>query len=90
MTIDELAKKVVAETSGEVSEKEAVAFLKALPVAIKTAVKNGEEVEIYGIGRFTKNEKAAYVGRNPRTGEKVEIPAKSSVAVKLFPKFKKI
>ena len=90
MTIDELAKKLCDETNGEVSQKQAVALIKALPNVIRTSVKNDGEIELNGIGRFVKQETPARTGRNPRTGEQIEIAAKTTISVKLFPKFKKI
>lgn len=43
---------------------------------------NGERVEIRGFGSFCINERPPRIGRNPKTGEKVEVPAKASVYFK--------
>jgi DNA-binding protein HU-beta len=50
--------------------------------AITTALKNGDEVRLVGFGTFTVASRAASEGRNPRTGEKIQIPATKQ------PKFK--
>ena len=46
------------------------------------AVKKGDEVRLVGFGTFTVARRAASEGRNPRTGEKIQIPASKQ------PKFK--
>lgn len=50
--------------------------------AITDALKGGDEVRLVGFGTFSVAERAASEGRNPRTGEKIEIPASKQ------PKFK--
>jgi integration host factor subunit beta len=46
------------------------------------ALANGDRVEIRGFGAFSVKEREARVGRNPRTGESVEVPAKKMPAFK--------
>ena len=51
---------------------------KALDAAISSiteALKRGEEVKIVGLGSFVVASRAAGEARNPRTGEKVQVPA---------------
>lgn len=43
---------------------------------IVSALKKGEEVEIRGLGSFRFRSRAPRKGRNPKTGERVEVPAK--------------
>lgn len=43
---------------------------------VVTALKEGEEVEIRGLGSFRFRSRAPRKGRNPKTGERVEVPAK--------------
>ena len=43
---------------------------------IVAALKQGDRVNISGFGTFSVSERASRVGRNPKTGEKVEVPAK--------------
>ena len=50
--------------------------------AITAALKSGEEVRLVGFGTFSVSSRAASEGRNPRTGQKIDIPASKQ------PKFK--
>ncbi|PLX39361.1 MAG: DNA-binding protein HU [Hyphomicrobiales bacterium] len=50
--------------------------------AVAASLKGGEEVRIIGFGNFAVTERAASEGRNPRTGETIQIPASKT------PKFK--
>ncbi len=43
---------------------------------VKKAIASGERVEIRGFGSFTLREYRAYKGRNPKTGEVVEVEPK--------------
>jgi len=49
---------------------------------LAAALKGGDEVRLVGFGNFVVAERAASEGRNPRTGEKIDIPASKQ------PKFK--
>ncbi|MCX7858067.1 MAG: integration host factor subunit beta [Deltaproteobacteria bacterium] len=44
--------------------------------SIKRAIINGERVEIRGFGSFSPRHYGAYTGRNPKTGEKVQVKPK--------------
>jgi integration host factor subunit beta len=44
--------------------------------AISAALARGERVEIRGFGSFKLNHRPARIGRNPKTGELVQVPAK--------------
>ncbi len=44
---------------------------------ITSALSKGDRVELRGFGAFSVKERASRVGRNPRTGDKVEVAAKS-------------
>jgi integration host factor subunit beta len=44
--------------------------------SVVTALRNGEEVEIRGFGSFRFRNRAPRKGRNPKTGEKVDVPPK--------------
>jgi len=43
---------------------------------ITEALANGDRVELRGFGAFSVKERGARTGRNPRTGESVEVPCK--------------
>lgn len=78
---------VMAETSG-LSKKDCEVALAAFIAAIETALKSGDKVQLVGFGSFEVKERAARTGRNPATGEQVEIPASKSPAFKAGKAFK--
>ena len=49
---------------------------------IMTAAQSGEEVSLFGFGKFKVADRAARKGRNPRTGEAVKIAASKTVRFK--------
>lgn len=50
--------------------------------SIEAALMEGEEVSVPGFGKFSIKERAARVGHNPQTGEKIKIKAKTVAAFK--------
>lgn len=64
----------VAETS-ELSKKDASKAVDAVFEAITDSLKTGEKVQIIGFGNFEVRDRAARKGRNPQTGDEIEIPA---------------
>jgi len=57
------------------SKADAERAVEAMVNAITNTLKNGEEVSIAGLGIFEPKMRAARTGRNPRTGESIEIQA---------------
>jgi DNA-binding protein HU-beta len=49
---------------------------------VTEALKKGEKVNISGFGTFTVSNRKARTGRNPKTGEPIEIPASRSAKFK--------
>ena len=66
----------------ELSKKDAEAALKAFIYVVSEELKKGEKVQLVGFGTFEVSERAAREGRNPQTGETMEIKASKA------PKFK--
>ena len=62
----------VAEAS-ELSKKDATKAVDAVFESILEALKNGDKVQLIGFGNFEVRERAARKGRNPQTGEEIEI-----------------
>ena len=60
---------------GDLTKKDADVALNAVIDAIKDALKAGEKVSLVGFGTFTVKERAARTGKNPATGETIEIAA---------------
>lgn len=50
--------------------------------AIEEALSRGQEVRLVGFGTFVTATRKAAKGRNPRTGEEIDIPASTSVRFK--------
>ena len=65
---------VIASTTN-VTKKEADAILTALVDTIVSEVSLGNKVSLVGFGSFERRERKAREGRNPKTGEKMLIPA---------------
>lgn len=57
------------------SKKDADAAITAVFDSITEALKNGDKVQLVGFGTFSVRERAAKEGLNPRTKEKINIPA---------------
>lgn len=64
----------VAETS-ELSKKDASKAVDAVFDSILNALNSGDKVQLIGFGNFEVRERAARKGRNPQTGEEIEIAA---------------
>lgn len=71
----------VAEKS-ELSKKDATKAVDAVFDTILNTLKKGEKVQLIGFGNFEVRERAARKGRNPQTGEEIEIPASRVPAFK--------
>lgn len=70
--------KDIAER-GEFTKADAETALKAVQGAIIAVLVNGDKITLPGFGTFKVVETAARTGRNPKTGEPVEIPAKRKI-----------
>ena len=71
----------VAEQAG-ISKKEAGAALDAFVGYIAEACQRGERCTVPGLGSFAVSQRKAREGRNPRTKEKIRIPASKGVRFK--------
>jgi len=69
----ELVDAIAAEA--DVSKAAAGRAVDAMVSAVTTALQRGEQVSLVGFGTFTVRERAARTGRNPQTGENIEIQA---------------
>lgn len=73
MTKTELV-SVVAEKSG-LTKVDAERAVKAVVDTVTACLQNGQSLSLVGFGTFSVSQRAARTGKNPRTGEKLEIPA---------------
>lgn len=72
---------VVADKAG-LSKTDSTGAVDSVFDAITEALSGGGEVRLVGFGTFSVSQRRASEGRNPRTGEKIKIPASKQ------PKFK--
>ncbi len=80
MNKSELVAAVASAT--ELSRTDAAAATDAVFSAITDALKNGNAIQLVGFGSFSITDRAAREGRNPRTGDSIQIAASKQ------PKFK--
>ena len=77
----------IAEEAG-ISKKDAEAALKAFVNTVEKELKDGGKVQLVGFGTFEVSKRAARTGRNPQTGEAMEISASRSPRFKAGKAFK--
>ncbi len=75
MTKSELIEQI-SSSYPDMTKKQIEFIINSVFISIKEAIKDGDKVEIRGFGSFKIREKQSKVGRNPKTGNKVEIPEK--------------
>lgn len=75
---------LIATVAGKtgLSKSEAAKAVDGVFDSITASLKKGQEVRLVGFGTFSVSRRAASQGRNPRTGESIQIPASNQ------PKFK--
>ncbi|WKL02671.1 HU family DNA-binding protein [Paenibacillus amylolyticus] len=66
----------------ELSKKDVTKAVDAVFEAISEALQSGDKVQLVGFGNFEVHERSARKGRNPQTGEEIEIPASKIPAFK--------
>ena len=69
--------KAMAEKTG-LSEKDTKATLEAFRAVVTETMAAGDEISMTGFGRFATKFHDAHTGLNPRTGEQMEISAKTT------------
>ena len=86
MKKDELV-QAIAE-SADVSKADADRVLKALVDTVTSGVASGEKIQIPGLGTFDARDRSAREGRNPQTGETIQIAATTVPGFKAASAFK--
>jgi integration host factor subunit beta len=74
MTKADLVEEVAKVT--ELTRKDSEVIVDTMFESVIKALKTGDKLEVRGFGSFRVRQRNARVGRNPKTGEKVEVPAK--------------
>ena len=61
----------------ELTRKESEVIVETIFDSVVESLKTGDKVEIRGFGSFRTRERKGRVGRNPKSGERVEVPPKT-------------
>lgn len=80
MNKSDLIAKVAEST--DLAKKDVVKAVDAVFEAISDALQTGDKVQLVGFGNFEVRERSARKGRNPQTGEEINIPASKVPAFK--------
>ena len=80
MNKTELVAAIAEKT--DLPKKDSEKALKAFTDVVAEELKKGEKIQLVGFGTFEVSERAARTGRNPQSGEEMQIPASKA------PKFK--
>ena len=60
----------------ELTRKESEVIVEAIFDSVVRSLRSGDKIEIRGFGSFRTRERQARIGRNPKTGDRVDVPAK--------------
>ena len=60
----------------EMTRKDSEVIVEAIFDSVVRSLRAGDKIEIRGFGSFRTRQRKPRVGRNPKTGERVEVPAK--------------
>lgn len=60
----------------EMTRKDSEIIVEAIFDSVVRSLKAGEKIEIRGFGSFRTRQREARIGRNPKTGARVDVPAK--------------
>jgi integration host factor subunit beta len=83
--------KQLSENYPNFLKKDLEKFTNIILNEIKNTLKRGERVELRGFGIFSSKTQKARISRNPKTGEKVNTPAKKTIHFKMSKEmFKKL
>lgn len=74
MTKAELVERVA--DSAQLTKKHAELIVNTVFESIVQSLKEGEKIELRGFGSFRIRQRGSRIGRNPKTGEKVDVPPK--------------
>ena len=80
MTKAELVAKIASEDG--ITKSQAEKALDGFVSAVSGALATGDKITLVGFGTFSVGERSQREGRNPRTGEKIKIPASKVVKFK--------
>jgi DNA-binding protein HU-beta len=81
MTKSELIEEI--EQRSGLNRAQSKAAVEAFVASVTAALKRGEEVRLMGFGSFTPISRGATMGRNPRTGAEVKVPASKTARFRI-------
>lgn len=79
--------EAISQDTG-VSKEDTANIVDSFINQIKLTLAKGDQVTLVGLGTFTVRDRAARVGRNPRTGEEIQIKASKNPTFKAGASFK--
>ena len=79
--------KEISDNYPNFLRKDLEKFLEIILNEIKKSLTRNEACEIRGFGRFSTNKQKKRIGRNPKTGEKIEVPEKKTIHFKIAKEF---
>lgn len=82
MTRSVLIEKVTDKVEG-LTKKQVEAIINTIFEGMKEALAHGEKIEIRGFGNFRLKIREGKTARNPKTGEKVQVPSKRAIHFKV-------
>jgi integration host factor subunit beta len=74
MTKADLVEKVTS--LGDLTRRDGEVIVETIFGSVIGALQSGDKIEIRGFGSFRIRQRNSRIGRNPKTGERVEVPAK--------------
>ena len=80
MTKADLVSKIAGESG--ITKSQAEKAVEGFVSAVSSALTSGDKITLVGFGTFCVGERSERDGRNPRTGEKIKIPASKVVKFK--------
>ena len=80
MTKAELVAKIASEAG--ITKSQAEKVIDGFVSAVSAALSGGDKISLAGFGTFSVGSRSQREGRNPRTGEKIKIPASKAVKFK--------
>jgi len=78
----DLAREAAKEAG--VTQEQARRVIDAVKESIFAHLNQGEEVRLKGMGKFYRKHQKAHQAKNPRTGEKINVPARNYLRFKAF------
>lgn len=73
----------------DITWEKAQLVINSLLSNVTESISNGETIQIAGLGKFSTNHRRERAGRNPQTGDKVNIPATISIKFAASKRFKR-